>query len=220
MVMAQPSTGADGRAQRLGRGDWARAALAALATGGVRAVAVEPLAAELGATKGSFYWHFRDRAALVEAALELWERQHTAAIIALMDAEPDPAARLRALFALIVSAAARDRVELPLLSHAQDPAVRTVLERVTARRISYVAEAFTQLGFPPDRARRRALLSYATYLGHLQLRHATGQLPDVDSPEWDDHLAEVLDVLLADAAAREGEHEARPHDSASAAPTA
>src|SRR4051794_41764716 len=55
--------------------DWTQAALDALARGGVAAVAVEPIAKSLGATKGSFYWHFADRNALLESALDLWERR-------------------------------------------------------------------------------------------------------------------------------------------------
>jgi AcrR family transcriptional regulator len=46
------------------REDWIRAAGRRLAQGGAAAVAVEALARDLGVTKGSFYWHFRDRAAL------------------------------------------------------------------------------------------------------------------------------------------------------------
>jgi len=49
------------------------AALAAIAEGGLAAVAVVPLAERLGATKGSFYWHFPSREALVEAALAAWD---------------------------------------------------------------------------------------------------------------------------------------------------
>ena len=51
--------------QRLSREAWAAAGLRALTDGGVAAVAVEPLAASLGTTKGSFYWHFSDREELV-----------------------------------------------------------------------------------------------------------------------------------------------------------
>ena len=47
------------------------AAFRALARGGVDSIAVEPIAAELGATKGSFYWHFKNRDSLV-AALDEW----------------------------------------------------------------------------------------------------------------------------------------------------
>jgi len=49
MVVRKPRPGP------LTPGDWARAALAAIARGGIAAVAVESIAADLGATKGSFY---------------------------------------------------------------------------------------------------------------------------------------------------------------------
>src|SRR5260370_1248821 len=55
--------------RRLTRDDWITAALRAIADGGLAAVGVEPLAARLGATKGSFYWHFENRDALLEAAI-------------------------------------------------------------------------------------------------------------------------------------------------------
>src|SRR5262249_59889731 len=46
---------------RLSRQAWVDAALEALGEGGLASVAVVPLAERLGATKGSFYWHFRNR---------------------------------------------------------------------------------------------------------------------------------------------------------------
>jgi len=61
--------------------DWTTAALRAMARGGVSAVSVSALAGELDATRGSFYWHFKDRDALLTAALELWERDNTTALI-------------------------------------------------------------------------------------------------------------------------------------------
>jgi len=60
---------------RLSADDWARAALELIAEQGVAAVAVEPLARRLGVTKGSFYWHFRSRDALLQAAIERWEQE-------------------------------------------------------------------------------------------------------------------------------------------------
>ena len=62
------------RRRSLGADDWIDAATAVLVEDGVAAVAVEPLAARLGATKGSFYHHFPNRDALITAALERWER--------------------------------------------------------------------------------------------------------------------------------------------------
>jgi len=52
----------------------AQAALEQIAEQGVLAVAVEPLARRLGVTKGSFYWIFPSREALLVAALERGRR--------------------------------------------------------------------------------------------------------------------------------------------------
>lgn len=83
----------------LTRADWTATALDALARDGLRAVAVEPLAERLGATKGSFYWHFRDRNALLEAAVAQWERSATDDRLRELEAIADPRARQAALLA-------------------------------------------------------------------------------------------------------------------------
>jgi CubicO group peptidase (beta-lactamase class C family) len=57
------------------RADWLRAARLALLHRGVEGVRVEPLALDLGVTKGSFYWHFKDRGELLEALLREWEEE-------------------------------------------------------------------------------------------------------------------------------------------------
>ena len=59
------------------KAQWLSAGLEALRKGGVGAVRVERLAAGVGVTKGSFYHHFRDRNALLEAVLEYWSREMT-----------------------------------------------------------------------------------------------------------------------------------------------
>src|SRR5215469_32898 len=68
--------------RRLTRDDWITAALGAIADGGLAAVGVEPLAVRLGATKGSFYWHFENRDALLEAAVRRWEKETTTDVAA------------------------------------------------------------------------------------------------------------------------------------------
>ena len=59
----------------LGRDDWMRVARLALLRGGVDEVRVELLARNLGVTKGSFYWHFRDREELLDALIGEWETE-------------------------------------------------------------------------------------------------------------------------------------------------
>src|SRR5829696_6845194 len=82
------------RAGALKAEDWVEAARAVMAEGGIEAVAVEPLARQLGVTKGSFYWHFKDRRALLEATLERWEEESTEARIAASRRISDPRERL------------------------------------------------------------------------------------------------------------------------------
>jgi AcrR family transcriptional regulator len=65
----------------LGRSDWLRASRLALLRGGADAVRVEPLARELSVTKGSFYWHFKDRDELLELLLCEWEQELSKDII-------------------------------------------------------------------------------------------------------------------------------------------
>jgi len=84
-------------ADRLGPEDWTKAALAAIADKGTANVSVERLARELGATKGSFYWHFKDRPALIDAALQRWERDFTDRIIERLSGIADPRERFRKL---------------------------------------------------------------------------------------------------------------------------
>jgi len=112
MVMVQR------RRTSLAAEDWAAAALEAFGSGGLAAVAVEPLAKQLGTTKGSFYWHFPNREALIGAALALWEQRSTSATIESLAAEADPAARLRLLFTRVSGYAGQSRVEANLLAAA------------------------------------------------------------------------------------------------------
>src|SRR5436309_819503 len=73
---------------RLSKDDWLKAARLALLKRGPDAVRVEPLARDLGVTKGSFYWHFSDRADLLESLLREWEEETGLLTDALQRANP------------------------------------------------------------------------------------------------------------------------------------
>lgn len=146
----------------------------ALAAGGIAAVAVEPIAARLGATKGSFYWHFANRDALIEAALELHARRSTDDVIAELEALGDPADRLTRLFDRVFRRADAGRAELALLSHADHPLVKPVLASITRRRVDYLTQLYRELGIAGDAARHHAVLAYTAYTGLLQAQRAAG----------------------------------------------
>ncbi|MEV0183084.1 TetR/AcrR family transcriptional regulator [Streptomyces sp. NPDC050625] len=184
------------RKARLSARDWADAALAALKEGGgLPAVAVEPLAARLGATKGSFYWHFDNREALIEATLARWVEADTEEIIAAVETEPDPEKRLRRLFTRVIKPARADPLEVSLLASTDHPQVATALRQVTGRRIDYLAGLFTELDFAEDEARRRALMAYSFYLGHAQLGHAAPTVLPTPG-EFPAYLEATMDAIL------------------------
>lgn len=155
--------------QRLSREAWATAALGALTVGGVAAVAVEPLAAALGTTKGSFYWHFSDRDELVRAALELWESEQTTAVIDDLGHLEDPRERLRVLLELVLTHPDGPDPVAQLFRDVAHPEVAAAVRRVTARRIDFVAGELQRTGMPRAEARRRAAVAVAAYVGWWQL---------------------------------------------------
>ena len=165
--MAQPK-------QRLSREDWIRAALDAIAEGGLAAVAVEPLAARLGVTKGSFYAHFRNRDALIDAALARWRESHAASLSELNGID-DPNERLERvlLAAVMFSQSSSPSVHVRLLGELQDPRAREAVAAVTQARVKRLTAAYRDLGFDRRRAEVRARLAYAAYVGLLQMAQET-----------------------------------------------
>lgn len=183
--------------RRLSRDDWTAEALRALGAGGLAAVAIEPIAARLGATKGSGYWHFRGRADLVAATLARWEAEHTEAVIAQADTGGDPVGRLRELLRVVLGRSGPFRVELALLASSDDPLVAPTVRRVTQRRIDYLTGLFTGLGFDRVQADRRALLAYTTYLGHAQLAQTAPDAVPRGAGARQAYLDSVLAALIS-----------------------
>jgi AcrR family transcriptional regulator len=163
---------------RLSAADWEAAALDALAENGLAGVAIEPLARRLGVTKGSFYWHFADREALLAAALARWETSNTERVIDAVEDVRDPRERLARLIGRGLAGGRSDRIHIALAT-AKHPMVRDALARVTHRRLVYLESCYGALGQSPREARQSALLAYATYVGLIHLRlEAPKELPE------------------------------------------
>ena len=156
----------------LTRDHWAAAGLAAMVEGGPDAVRVEAVAARLGTTKGSAYWHFADRADLLRAVLDLWVAKHTVAIRDRVEADGGtPRERLKRLLEIVSKAAENSPADLLLVASA-DPDVRAAVVKATQLRVGYVEQLIRADGTPGPEARSRAVLAYAAYLGHASLTSA------------------------------------------------
>src|SRR5918997_4396667 len=150
---------------RLSRADWIDAALQALADDGPSGVAVERLAVRLGTTKGSFYWHFKDREELITETLAVWEREETDALIEEMKEISDPVERLRVGTVMATEYEEQERPDVRLLPSASDPVVGEVVKRAQRKRLDFAAETFREAGFTPAESRLRARLAYSIALG-------------------------------------------------------
>jgi AcrR family transcriptional regulator len=190
------------RRRRLTPEDWAQAALDAIARGGIEAVAVETIASDLGATKGSFYWHFKNRDALIEAALDLWEQLRTGAVIELLEGEPDPERRLRMILEGGFQLGPSERAEIALLANPSHPAAVRAVRRVAERRITYISDQLEAMGREPGDARDRAVLLAYLYVGHMQLAHIAPNVIRADARQRQVEL--VYNALVVGVPARAG----------------
>jgi len=132
-------------------------------------VRVERLGAALKVTKGSFYWHFKDRPALLAALLDAWKARATRDVIAAVDARAeDPLGCLRALFAVTVPN--DGRLDLAVRAWAaQDESARAALDEIDARRLTYLEMQFLALGFKAEAASARARFAYQALVGQFMM---------------------------------------------------
>lgn len=165
---------------RLGRNDWVLAGLRALVRGGIAAVKVEAVARDIGATKGSFYWHFKDLSDLHHVMLELWEELATKAITAAVQSSGLDGRGQLMLLVDMVSVQPGDafggiEVEPALRDWGRtDPSARAVLERVDRQRLGDL-EGFLRLaGVAEADLPGKAQLFYAGVIGLENLRMTTG----------------------------------------------
>jgi AcrR family transcriptional regulator len=155
---------------QLDRNDWIEAAIGVLADRGVAGLRVEVLAKHCGVTKGSFYWHFKDRQDLLDAVLQLWKEGR------LRDIEKQATAaagkELQQIHHVIdVYSAVKNRkgisIELAVRDWARhDPAVAAVVEEVDAYRLECTRKLFVACGLPDDEAHARSILVFAYVFGH------------------------------------------------------
>ncbi|HMX17583.1 MAG TPA: TetR/AcrR family transcriptional regulator [Rhodocyclaceae bacterium] len=177
----------------LDRAAWIKAAIDLLADENLDGLRVEVLAKRLGVTKGSFYWHFKDRRDLLDAVLDDWKegrirdiRKQTAA---------DPGEELAAIrHTIAIYSAARNRrgiaIERAFRVWARhDPRAAAVVEEVDAVRLDCARRLFLARGVPTGEAAARSVLLYAYVFG-VTLMHCDGFDADLDAAKK--RIAELI----------------------------
>lgn len=160
--------------RRRSREDWITAGLAEVGNVGVDQLRLDRIAADLGVTKGSFYWHFKDRDELLAAIVDGWEARCTEDVISAIDRTGrDPRDRAKQLWQL--TAGAPDiQAELAIRDWARrSDMITSRVQRVDDRRMAYVRSLLADLGVPRHELAARSLLAYSLLLGYYLI--ATSQ---------------------------------------------
>jgi AcrR family transcriptional regulator len=165
----QPATGEPVRAT-LTPESWIDAATEVLVDQGIDRVRVDVLAKQLAVTRGSFYWHFKDREDLLRRVLQGWHATATEQLTQRLEsASEDSREQLRDVISLPFRGHAAERaaqIELAIRAWARcDAMARHAVDEADASRIAYIAQVFSSLGFPVLEARSRAFLLFAYVVG-------------------------------------------------------
>ncbi|QYX56653.1 TetR/AcrR family transcriptional regulator [Roseovarius sp. SCSIO 43702] len=160
------------RPMRKTREDWLDAAIGLLKAEGIEAVQITALSRALGITRGSFYWHFEDRADLLAAVLDTWRARNTGVMLDALAGARGLDDGLLALFAVWVDHTRFD----PALDQAvrdwarRAPDVAASLRAEDDARIAAIAAFLDRHGFDRPEAFIRARVIYLTQVSY----HALG----------------------------------------------
>jgi AcrR family transcriptional regulator len=152
---------------------WLDAAYDILVESGVEAVKILPLAARLGLSRTSFYWHFPDREALLAGLITRWRGRNTGVLIAQAQAPAASLAEamLNIIDCWIVPQMFDARLEFAIRTWAlTDPAVARELATEDEARMAALAALFARFGIDAAEAETRAHAVYLTQIGYIAMR--------------------------------------------------
>ncbi len=168
---------------------WLAAAYDELTNTGVEAVKIMTLAKRLGVSRTSFYWHFKDRDALLEAMIRHWEDKNTGNLVARTEAyAANVSEALFNLFDCWLDAELFDSaLDLAIRNWARnDAALQLRLDRADARRETAMAAMLERFGYSRDSALVRARTMIYTQIGYISMQ--------IQQPE-DRRLARMPDYI-------------------------
>ena len=172
---------------------WIDAATEVLVNQGIDSVRVDVLAQQLQVTRGSFYWHFRDREDLLRRVLQAWREQTTVQLtLRLERAHVDPREQLRDVLSLPIRGRAAQRaarIELAIRAWARrDTMARQAVDEADGARLAYISQVFSSLGFGLAEARWRAFATYAYVVAESQIAAPIAQLQRAERDRFIEQL--------------------------------
>jgi len=166
---------------------WLNAAYEVLTESGVEAVKIMVLAERLKLARTGFYWHFKDREALLEAMIQSWEKKNTGNLITRAEAYAQSISEaMFNLFDCWLDDELFDaRLDLAIRNWARnDPDLQARLDRADKQRSEAIAAMFRRFGFSKVQAEVRSMTVIYTQIGYISMQitenwqHRIARMPD------------------------------------------
>lgn len=148
--------------------DWIVLGIGKFAEGGEAALIVEKLARQLGSSKTSFYWYFKDRTQYVSRIISEWKERATTAVIARNTAlEPlPPQMQVRELLLTMFSFNSSGDFLFYLRKLGEnEKRYGELLQGMEQQRLAYMTDLLVRCGQSQETAERASELVYSYYLG-------------------------------------------------------
>lgn len=157
----------------LAAADWVEAGFTLLAQDGVKGLTLDQLCRRVGATKGSFYWHFTDLRAYRAALVDTWAQLHDSDRAEFTaSAQLSPRERLTRMMGVLLGQR-HWMLERAMREWARSDADVAAAVASSDRRVRRaVRQAYLDDGFSTEEADVRADATFAAGVGFLQLSAA------------------------------------------------
>ncbi len=178
----------------LTRDDWVAFAQNMLVRSGIDAVRIDTLAKELKITRGSFYYHFKNRDELMDEVLAKWRSSATEHVISnLRNANVSSQEQIVRLLELPLHGHAAQQaaaIELAIRGWARrDIRARQAIDEVDRYRLTYIEDLLSKLGCTEDASERAYLIySYQLSLSIIQI--------EASAEERERRHARITDILI------------------------
>ena len=154
----------------LTRENWIDFALQRLTEEGIDKVTITGLARELSVTKGSFYWHFKDRDDLLQAMLVRWEESGSKLVFGEVERVGGDAVRRLKHLSDIVIRRYGDQLNLELALRdwgRKDLKIANILRQEDEKRIDYISGLFVEIYGDVKIAEAKAWLLFSLFVGEI-----------------------------------------------------
>lgn len=151
---------------------WLDAAYQVLIDTGVDAVRIMTLAKKLQLSRTSFYWHFEDREALLQALIRRWQNKNTGNLVAQTRkyAETITEAVFNLFDCWLNPQLFDSRLDFAIRNWAaQSDDLKVIVDSMDQQRIDAISAMFKRFAYSEENAGVRAHTMYYTQVGYISL---------------------------------------------------